>query len=107
MPAFPVSVPDDLYRSVAGQAGEPFADSYLFGANIDGRKLWLRTVTGWNAVRDNYAVSKAIQDLGYEIPKPRPFVADGMKPMGSDFGAPRPKGKKRSRPEANWGWGDD
>ena len=77
MPAFPITVPQSLYDAVAEVCGEPYADSYLWGAEVRGMKLIPWTVTGWMRLRERWAARGAIETLGYELIKPAPWGSPG------------------------------
>lgn len=98
MPAFPLTVPDEVYTAVANVAGEPFADSYLWGARIHGGKLHLRTRCGWDALMGNHSIREVLKKLGLDVPRPTFFPGDGTRPSASELGfsAAKPSRGKRS-----------
>ena len=73
MPAFPVSLPMEFWKEIAAACGEPYADSYLFGATLHSGKLLPRTVTAWERLNDNYQVRKILHERGVTLLKPPPF----------------------------------
>ena len=77
MPAFEVTVPQPLYDAMAEELGEPFCDSYLYGAQLDGTKLTPRTVTAFMKLRDTWAVKKVLAEVGITLVRPEPFGSPG------------------------------
>lgn len=73
MPAFPVSVPMEFWKEVASVCGEPYADSYLYGATLHGGKLLPRTVTAWERLRGDHNVRALLTERGVTLLKPPPF----------------------------------
>lgn len=77
MPAWPITVPQELYDAVVAEADEPYADSYLWGAVLNGTNLIPRTVIAWERLRDRRAVREAIQRLKINLVKPEPWGKPG------------------------------
>lgn len=73
MPAFPVSVPMEFYKEVAALLGEPFADSYLFGASLREGALKPRTLTAYERLNTNFDFRKLIAERGIRLVKCPPF----------------------------------
>lgn len=73
MPAFPVSVPYELYDAVADALGEEWADSYLYGAIAETQSVLPRTLTAWERMRDTSAFLAILAKQGRELLKPPRF----------------------------------
>lgn len=98
MPAFPMDVPDAVYEAVANASTPEFADSYLYGATVQpGGKLTMRTLTGYNAMRDKGSVMAALSRLGLTMEKPTPYPGDGTRRSAAEVGGFAPQPKKRGR----------
>ncbi len=80
MPKWPITVTEELYAAVADPMGEPYADSYLWGAVVRGTKLIPHTVTAWERPKQSYHVRQALSLLKIELIKPAPWGSPG----GSD-----------------------
>lgn len=94
-PAFPVSVPIDLYRDVEKIAGGEFADSYLYGAILHNDRLLPRTVTAWERLRDHPEIIAQLKRDGIELVKPEPYRGE---PAWRQLGLPsEPKLKGMAR----------
>ena len=94
-PAFGIDVPEEFYWWVADNCGGSFADSYLFGGEVQGGKFMPRTLTGWERLKDNFTFMGILKKEGMTMVKPRPY--DGP-PAWEILGLADPgasKGKKR------------
>lgn len=69
-PAFPLTVPRDFYNAVADVAGAPFADSYLWGADLYDGKLLPRTQIGWERISERTEVMDVLAKLKVTLVKP-------------------------------------
>lgn len=88
---FLLTVPQELYDDVCDACGQPFADSYLFGAELHGRVLWPRTQIGWERMRDRRDFTDLMKRLGLILEKPEPYPGDGNR-----LPSPEIEGQKRS-----------
>ena len=79
-PAFELTVPMALWRAVAVATREAFADSYLWGAILDGNKLFPRTSIAHDEMAKSYACKTALKGLGIELVDIKPF--DGIPGKG-------------------------
>jgi hypothetical protein len=86
MPKWQPTVPRALYELVADLRGEPFADSYLWGATVMDKRITPRTVTAWLALNTN--ASGLLSKAGYALMRPVPFGDPGASRMTSDEVAP-------------------
>ena len=66
----PMTLPHEVYDAVANRISQEFADSYLTGAVLDGRKLTPRTQTGYGRMRDTSAFMAMLREVGIELVKP-------------------------------------
>lgn len=98
MPAFPLTVPPQLHTAISNVAGEPFADSYLWGAELSGKTLRLRTLQAWHAVQAQHAVRDVLRAMRIESPKPTPWPGDGSRmSAANDLGfSPEPSRRRKS-----------
>ncbi len=69
----PMTLPAELYDAVSARIGQEFADSYLTGAVLDGRKLIPRTQTGYGRMRDTSAFMALLREVGIDLVKPEPL----------------------------------
>ncbi len=76
-PNFLVTVPRSLYEAVCDGVGQPFADSYLTGAVLHEGKLWPRTLTGWQKMRDVGNFMRLLSELEIKLMKPEPYPGNG------------------------------
>lgn len=74
MPAFPVSVPMEFWKEIATVCGEPYADSYLYGAALHDGKLLPRTQTAWERLKAEHRVREVLAERGITLLKPPPFT---------------------------------
>lgn len=72
-PFFQPTVPKHIYQAVAQAAGEPFADSYLWGARLGGDKLMTRTVIAHERLSGRADAMRALTDLGVSLICPTPW----------------------------------
>lgn len=73
MPAFEITVPDELYGEVADLLGEPWADSYLHGATVVEERILPRTETAWLRLKAERIFMEIIHVRGIRLIKPLPF----------------------------------
>jgi len=85
-PAFPITVPEVLWKAMASAVRETFADSYLWGAKLSGNYLEPRTVTAWYALDGDFNARKTLKELGITLVKPEPF--NGTDKKADSFGRP-------------------
>lgn len=91
---YPLSVPQDLYDDVCDACTQPFADSYLYGAEIRGRNLWPRTLTGWEKMRQSRDFMDVLEVTTLKLEKPTPFTPNCGRASAADLGfQPKPKGR--------------
>jgi len=76
---FLLTVPQALYDAVCDACGQPFADSYLYGAELQGRALWPRTRIGWERMRERRDFTDLVKRLGLTLEKPEPYPGDGTR----------------------------
>jgi len=103
MPAWPPTVPQDLYDSVAELMGEPYADSYLWGATLAQDMLTPRTVTAWERLGQVRIVMSLLDKRRIKLVKPVPFGMPGgsMRSFAEVVeDAPRPKRGRRPEYDA-------
>lgn len=77
MPTFRVSVPESLYGALSLRMGEPFAASYLFGAQMSGMRLTPRTLTAYYALSRSHDCRALLKDLNVTLERPIPFGSPG------------------------------
>lgn len=80
-----LTVPQDLYDAVCAGAEQTFADSYLFGAKLDGRKLWPRTRTGYEKMRDRSDFMGLLRKLDITLEQPPLWPGDGTRLSHKDI----------------------
>lgn len=68
-----LTVPQALYDAVCEAVDQPFADSYLFGATLDGTKLTPRTAIGFDRMMDRADFRELLKSLGLHLEKPTPW----------------------------------
>lgn len=73
MPAFPISVPHELYDATADVLGEEWADSYLYGAICEGGNLLPRTQMAWSRMLENTEFMKILVKQQWALIKPPRF----------------------------------
>lgn len=102
MPKWQITVPQSLYDAIADPLGEPYADSYLWGAVVRGSNLIPHTVTAWERLTQNFNAREAIKAQKLTIIKPAPWGSKG----GSDRSSaelfellPDPRKPRRPRPD--------
>lgn len=83
-----LTVPQEFYDMVCSAAGQPFADSYLFGATLDGRILTPRTAIGYDRMHDRTDFMGLLKQLDIKLVRPTPWP-----------GAP---GENRASSEDTW-----
>ena len=102
-PSFPIDVPDSLWQAVAGEISPEFADSYLFGAELNGTMLEPRTVTGYLKMSERSDFMGLLSRMKITLKGP-PLWRKGCDKRASDevfkseFYAGR-KGPRRQRPD--------
>lgn len=65
-----MTIPVELYDAVCERIDQGFADSYLTGAELVGRKLTPRTYTAWCRMRDTSAFRQFLKEAGIELVQP-------------------------------------
>lgn len=75
-PNLPPTVPLVLWEAVAETFSKEFADSYLWGASLDGGKLRPHTRMAWSRLNDQRAFLAILKELRYELVKPDYFPGD-------------------------------
>jgi len=78
-PKFQLTVPRSLYDATCGAAEQPFAESYLTGARLDGSLLTPRTLVGFWKMRDSSAFMGLLASLNIKLIKPEPYPGDGSR----------------------------
>lgn len=83
--------------------GQPFADSYLWGARLVEGRLWPHTVHAWRKLEQSAGVGVVLSELGYTLQRPDPFPGNpprmSIRDVHSErFSAESPR--RRSRPGA-------
>lgn len=73
MPKWPITVPQETYEAVATEAGEPYADSYLWGAIQNGQHLVPRAVLCWERLMQRKDVLAALHAIKVTLTKPAPW----------------------------------
>ncbi len=91
---FLLTVPQSLYDSVCDACGQPFADSYLYGADLRGRSLWPRTQIGWERMRERRDFMDLMRKLGLILEKPEAYPGDGTRLPSPEIEF-SPKGRRR------------
>ncbi len=76
--AFALTVPQEFFDQVVEATDKPFADSYLYGAELVGTKLTPRTRTGYRKMVDRYDFKKLLKHLGITLVEP-PLWQDSAK----------------------------
>jgi hypothetical protein len=79
-----LTVPQDFYDAVCEACGQPFADSYVFGATLTRSRLTPRTVTAWQKMRDRRDFLHLLKTLNTILDKPAPWPGDGTRLAGKD-----------------------
>ena len=82
--AFRLTVPESLFEAVSLAVDQSFADSYLFGATLNGLALTPRTLTGYGKMKDRSQCMKVLRGLGITLIKPTPWPGDGERLGGSE-----------------------
>lgn len=75
MPNLPVTVDRDFYDAMASATSEPYADSYLSGAELYAGKLLPMTHIAWDRLRENPRAMRVISDAGVKLVEPPYFDA--------------------------------
>lgn len=65
-----MNLPPELYDAVCERIDQGFADSYLTGAELMGRKLIPRTYTAWRRMQDTSAFRDLLKEAGIELIQP-------------------------------------
>lgn len=81
---FRLTVPQDFFDLVSEAAGQPFADSYLYGAQIAGGKLTPRTACGFGLMRENRDFMNFLATQNLALAKPLPFYQSGNPHTAAD-----------------------
>jgi hypothetical protein len=68
-----MTLPLELYDAVCERIDQGFADSYLTGAELVGRRLTPRTHTAWRRMRDTAAFRDLLKEAKLELVEPDPF----------------------------------
>jgi hypothetical protein len=66
----PMTLPVELYDAVCERISQEFADSYLTGAVLVGRKLTPRTLTAYDKMRDVFEFRQFLAETQLELAKP-------------------------------------
>lgn len=69
----PITIQRALYDAVCEAVNQDFADSYLTGAEMNGRKLTPRTLTGYQKMRDVRAFMDMLEKANIELVRPTPW----------------------------------
>ena len=100
-PRYSLDVPSSLWVVVAEATSPEFADSYLFGAELNGTMLEPRTLTGYRMMRDRGDFMELLKRLGLTLKEP-PLWYRGCGKRSSDevfqadfHGGKPPRGRKR------------
>lgn len=72
-----LTVSQDLYDATCAETDQPFADSYLFGSEQRGDRLFPRTVTGYLKMRDSRGFMQLLGHLKMTLIRPDPFPGGG------------------------------
>ena len=72
-PRYSLDVPSSLWVVVAEATSPEFADSYLFGAELNGTMLEPRTLTGYRMMRDRGDFMSLLSKLGLTLKQPAPW----------------------------------
>lgn len=80
-----MNLPIELYDAVCERIDQTFADSYLTGAELVGRKLTPRTLIAYDKMRDSSAFKDFLKEAKIELVRPTPW--------------PGPDGKRLSHKE--------
>ena len=75
MPNLPVTVPRHLYDEMLKACGEPFADSYLSGAELHQNILLPRTHKAWERITESWAAKDVLRHLKITLREPPYFNA--------------------------------
>jgi hypothetical protein len=75
MPNLPVTVPRELYDEMLKACGEPFADSYLSGAELHQNILLPRTHKAWERMTESWAAKDVLRFLKIILREPPFFNA--------------------------------
>lgn len=75
MPNLPVTVDRDFYDLMQAECGEPFADSYLSGAELHNGILLPRTHKAWERLSESWAARKVLREARVVMRKPPYFNA--------------------------------
>jgi hypothetical protein len=75
MPNLPVTVPHHLYDEMLKACGEPFADSYLSGAELHQNILLPRTHKAWERITESWAARDVLRFLKITLREPPHFNA--------------------------------
>lgn len=62
-----------FYNAVCDRVNQDFADSYLTGAELNGRRLTPRTLTAYHKLRDVKAFRDLLAKTGIEMVEPTPW----------------------------------
>ncbi len=67
---FVLTVPQEFYNLTCAATGQPFADSYLYGASLEGPRLIPRTRTGYRNMKDRRDFMTLLKKLGIVLVEP-------------------------------------
>jgi hypothetical protein len=70
-----MTVPRELYDEMLKGCGEPFADSYLSGAELHQNILLPRTHKAWERITENWAAKDVLRFLKITLREPPYFNA--------------------------------
>ncbi len=69
----PMTLEIAFYNAVCDCVNQDFADSYLTGAELSGRRLTPRTLTAYHKMRDVKAFRDLLGKTGIELVEPTPW----------------------------------
>lgn len=70
-PKFPLTVPRSVWNAVAEAKGEPFADSYLTGARLDGSVMTPHTTIAHDRLKE--LAGSVLDQIGLTLNRPKPY----------------------------------
>lgn len=77
---YQLTVPQSLYDAVCEACSQGFADSYLYGARLDGKELTPRTLTAALALEQDSRFRDLAKGLGVRVIRPAPYPGAGDRP---------------------------
>lgn len=91
---YQLTVPQSLYDATCDDCGQPFADSYLYGADLRGSVLTPRTLTAYRKMMDRTEFRRLMTGLNLTLAKPAPYPGDGLRMTAEEAFAVKPQRRR-------------